>query len=442
MSSTEKLRAQYLALLAIVAAVCCSGCPSPEPKRSGSADPTKPQSPSASAKDDAAAIAALQAKGVTLNRDKAGNIGEVILSADCTNDDLKHVAALPHCTTLSAAASGISGAGLAHLKWHPGLKILRLEQSSIQNEDAQQLLEIPKLDDLDLRKTAFTTPAFVTLAKHKALRKIRAPQTKFDNESLKAIAPMKQLVALDLSDCELLTAVGCAALGDLPNLEMLKLSGSGIDDGTLDFIVPLKKLKVLGLAQSSVTKVGLDKLEQHPALKKLDLYGCPNVNSAALEKLGTIPNLETLVLRKTTVANDGMTFLAGLKNLRELDLSETSIGTGADFAAITAVQSLVDFNVWSTGFGDADMPAVGQLKNLERLNLDKTKVTDVGLESVQGLEKLEYIHLGKTTITDQGLAHLQGLKKLETVIVTVVPGVTDDGAAALKKAIPGVNVKR
>jgi Leucine-rich repeat (LRR) protein len=137
-----------------------------------------------------------------------------------------------------------------------------------------------------------------------------------------------------------------------------------------------------------------------------------------------------------------MKYLAGLKKLKELDLSESNIGNGKNFEALTAVQTLVDLNVWQTDFSDADMPAVGQLKNLKKLNLDKTQVTDMGLESVKDLENLEYIHLGNTMITDSGLAHLQGLKKLKTVIVTFVAGVSDDGVAELQKAIPGVEVKR
>lgn len=435
------VRSAHFLLTLAFAALCLTGCPSSDPKKPG----VGPQAadPAADAKDSADAIAALKAKNATLNLDKAGNVGEVILSAECTNDDLKHVAALPHCVTLSAEVRGITGEGLAHLKGHPALKNLRLEQSDVKNEDAKYLLDIPKLDDLDLKKTDFTATAYETLSQHKTLRKIRAPQTKFDNDCLKAIAGMKQLVALDLTDCNLVTSAGCASLAGLANLEMLKLYGRDITDEALEHISKLQKLKVLGLAQSAVSKEGLDKLANHPTLKELDLYGCQAVNNAAIEKVGTIANLEILVLRETAVKNDGMQHLVGLKKLKELDLSESNIGIGKNFEAITQIQSLVDFNVWSTSFTDADMPAVGQLKNLKKLNLDKTEITDMGLANIKELENLEYIHLGNSMyITDAGLAELHGLKKLKTVIVTFVGGVTDDGVAALQAAIPGVEVKR
>ncbi|QDU28747.1 Leucine Rich repeats (2 copies) [Anatilimnocola aggregata] len=443
-------RAMSRANLAVVAmlvwsvgsAFLLTGCPTPEPKQPANGGPQTPEietpGATAAAKDDPAAIDALKAAGATLKMDKAGNVGEVALTQG-NNDDLKHLAKLPHVTVLSAEVRGITGEGLAHLKGHPSLKVIRLEQSDVKNEDAAILIEIPKLEELDLKKTDFRADAYVTLAKSKTLKKIRAPQTAFDNDCLKAIGGMKQLVALDLTDCNLVTSEGAAPLAGLENLEMLKLYGrSNLDDRVMEHIGKLKKLKVLGLVQTSVSKDGLVHLEGHPNLKELDLYGCVNVKSDGLKSVGTIVNLEILGLRETAVKNDGMQHLVPLKKLKELDLSESVIGVGKNFEAITQLPALVDLNLWQTSFTDADMPAVGQLKNLKRLNLDKTEVTDMGLASIKELENLEYLHLGNTMITDAGLAELHGLKNLKHLVVTFVAGISDDGIAELQQAVPGL----
>ena len=169
MFSAAATRVGFPSLLTLLAALLLTGCPSSVPNQPAvnpSANNSGPTDKNTAAQDDPAAVKGLEEAGATLKKDSGGNVSEVTLARG-DNDDLKHLAGLPHVTVLSAEVRGITGAGLAHLKGHPSLKILRLEQSDIANDDAKYLLDIPKLDDLDLKRTDLAALAYGTPAQRK-----------------------------------------------------------------------------------------------------------------------------------------------------------------------------------------------------------------------------------------------------------------------------------
>jgi len=85
----------------------------------------------------------------------------------------------------------------------------------------------------------------------------------------------------------------------------------------------------------------------------------------------------------------------------------------------------------------ARMAALGGLK---WLSLDKTGVTDEGLAHLRALQHLETLKLDQTRITDAGLVHLAGLRRLRFLYLAQTQ-VTDAGIAALKRALPDLQVE-
>lgn len=121
-------------------------------------------------------------------------------------------------------------------------------------------------------------------------------------------------------------------------------------------------------------------------------------------------------------------------------LADSKIGD-AELALVKDLPKTANLNLRGTEVTDAGLAAIKDLKGLVRLHLEKTKVTDAGLEQLKGLENLEYLNLYGTTVTDAGLKHLEGLKKLRKVYLWQTP-VTDAGVAALKAAIPEIQITR
>ena len=115
--------------------------------------------------------------------------------------------------------------------------------------------------------------------------------------------------------------------------------------------------------------------------------------------------------------------------------------TDAEVALVKPLTRTANLNLKGTQVTDAGLAAIADLKGLVRLHLETTKITDAGLEHLKGLENLEYLNLYGTAVTDAGLKHLHGLKKLKKLYLWQAP-VTEEGAAALKQALPDVQINR
>lgn len=121
-------------------------------------------------------------------------------------------------------------------------------------------------------------------------------------------------------------------------------------------------------------------------------------------------------------------------------LADSKIGD-EQLALVKNLPRTTILNLRGTEITDAGLANIKDLKGLTKLHLEKTKITDAGLEQLKGLENLEYLNLYGTQVTDAGLKHLEGLKKLKKVYLWQTP-VTDAGVAALKAAVPDVQITR
>jgi Leucine-rich repeat (LRR) protein len=97
---------------------------------------------------------------------------------------------------------------------------------------------------------------------------------------------------------------------------------------------------------------------------------------------------------------------------------------------------LKELRLWLTRVQDAGLADLSELTGLQRLNLDKTRISDEGLANLKPLVNLVALELSSNEITDEGLKHLAGLSKLQELTVAFCTGITDDGIAALKQAVP------
>jgi len=113
----------------------------------------------------------------------------------------------------------------------------------------------------------------------------------------------------------------------------------------------------------------------------------------------------------------------------------------AQLAPLKNLPKLAQLNVRGKDITDAGLVHIKDSKGLVRLHLERTKVTDAGLENLKGLENLEYLNLYGTAVTDAGLKQLEGLKKLKRLYLWETK-VTDAGVAALKAAVPEIQIVR
>ncbi len=142
--------------------------------------------------------------------------------------------------------------------------------------------------------------------------------------------------------------------------------------------------------------------------------------------------LEELDLSKTDVDDESMAALAGLKNLKRLDLTGNKV-RGPGLRRLYGLKQLcVRMTLDSEDLEDIDgsIPIIGMQVNsgeftdnglyhltlypmLEELDLNWSSIGDAGMRHLAGLTRLKKLDLTKTRITDAGLRHLRGLTQLQ-----------------------------
>jgi hypothetical protein len=113
-----------------------------------------------------------------------------------------------------------------------------------------------------------------------------------------------------------------------PNLVSLDLSSNTrLTDSSLDQIKALTKLKQLMLRRTAVSSMGLSKLGGLD-LTAVDLASTKIGDSAATQ-LAAWKNMQVMLLADTQITDAAMGKFKGLQALTKLDVSRTSVSTGA-----------------------------------------------------------------------------------------------------------------
>jgi Leucine-rich repeat (LRR) protein len=168
---------------------------------------------------------------------------------------------------------------------------------------------------------------------------------------------------------------------------------------------------------------------------------------AAIEKLGgkatRDPKLPgnpvvsvSLIAKK--VNDEALKDLAGLKQLRSLDLRSTQV-TDAGLKELRALDKLRSLFLSSTKVTDAGLKELRELTSLDMLYLDATKVTDAGLAELRACKNLQYLSLVNTAVTDAGLQDLRELKNLRALNLSSTK-VTLAGLKDLRAALPKTKI--
>jgi hypothetical protein len=115
--------------------------------------------------------------------------------------------------------------------------------------------------------------------------------------------------------------------------------------------------------------------------------------------------------------------------------------TDEDLQPLRHLSDVVHLNLRGTQITDDGLQYIAHLDQLARLHLERTAIGDQGLRHLAKLTSLTYLNLYGTKVTDAGLKHLEGLKNLRRLYLWQTE-VSDAGVAALKKALPELEIIR
>jgi hypothetical protein len=135
-------------------------------------------------------------------------------------------------------------------------------------------------------------------------------------------------------------------------------------------------------------------------------------------------------LGRKRIANDDLKTIAALRNVRELNLGGPILKEMGDKTIFEAKQ-----------INDDGLKYLAGLTELRQLQLDGTHVSDAGLKHLAGMKKLEILILSDTKVTDDGMEELTKLPKLQSVSLFNTK-VTDSGVGVLKRWKSELKVNR
>jgi outer membrane protein assembly factor BamB len=248
------------------------------------------------------------------------------------------------------------------------------------------------------------------------------------------------------------TQVSDAGLQPLERLSVvglnLELCGRVTNAG-LERLRPMERLRVLVLAGTRVTHVGLQSLVANTSLLALDLELCDGITDDACETLGAMRQLKSLVLKKTgfephCITDVGLRHLQDLSHLEMLNLYGNQV-TDSGLTHLQKLNRLRELNLSLLPITDAGLTHLESLHALERLELLYSEgfsgptLTNAGMEFLEPLTNLTALNLTGARLSDAGLDRLRALNKLKTLQL-VRTQVTAEGMRAFRAVVPGCEV--
>jgi hypothetical protein len=246
----------------------------------------------------------------------AGEITVVNLRASWVSDgDLLELARLSQLQRLDLSRTRISDQGLAYLKTAANLREVNLSYAEKIGDPAHAVIKHWKnLRKLNLRGTVIADETAASAASLPELEVLDIADTIVGDVGIEALTTAPKLKELSIGNIRM-SEVGFQSLRQLTTLSHLDLSGrrhqgpANITQRGIEAIASLHQLRVLQLGHNRFPAKSFALLAAMPAIEKLGLEFCPEINDEALEHLASWKSLRWVNLHGTKVTAEGVAAL-------------------------------------------------------------------------------------------------------------------------------------
>jgi len=256
-------------------------------------------------------------------------------------------------------------------------------------------------DTVDLRASWVTDSDMPRYAQMKDLRRLDLSLTRISDRGLRALKDAPGIEDLNLYFAEQITDEGASVVKNWKRLKRLNLRGTKITDSTLEFLAAVPTLEWLDIGWAQITDTGL-------------------------EHLSALTNLRWLTMGGNKLTDTALQFLRTMPQLEYLDIGG---------------QQRTDSGLWSLAIGDTGAQAIASVTNLRELRMEGRAVTAHNLEPLKALAKLERLDLSNCKrLRDDVVPVLSAMKQLKAIDLKD-SGVTEQGIAKLRAALPNCEVR-
>lgn len=279
--------------------------------------------------------------------------------------------------------------------------LVNLAGSQVANEDLRHLVFYPGFDALILDKTEISDAGLQSIGEMKNLEGVRLYDTLVSDDGLEHLVGLAKLERLNIA-CD----PGCLPSGLRP-VPAAQVRRNQITNRGLGYLTELPCLSSLSLKATRVTDAGLVQfIPEMPQINELSLAYL-DISDESLQALESLVWLERINLRHTAITNDAIVSLVCGKahTLRQLNLANTEVSDEA-LAECLPQSQLNNLSLMDTGITDDACKELADCEWLADLRLDLTDVTDDGVRDLTNCAHLHSLELFKTKITDTSLVWL------------------------------------
>ncbi|MBX3420756.1 MAG: hypothetical protein KF752_04285 [Pirellulaceae bacterium] len=344
---------------------------------------------------------------------KSGKLTEIIIQdgSSLTADDMRLFGKLSDLKTLQIFnCRSLNDALAADLSGLTQLTSLALTNSVIGDATVRMIAaSFPQLTQLDLSSnTNMTHEAMKSIAELTHLKSLTLVQTRFNDLSTRRLKSLTELTSLDLRGNMEAGNMTLGVVGQLPKLTTFKHRSTAVTDEGLEQLSQNVGLQNLLLQDFLITDASGQHLAGLKNLRQLEIFRCQSfgsVGAAALQGL----RLERLTLRDLPAIDDqGLQAFSDLPNLRRLYLHELEGVTDEGLLQIAALKSLELLDIWSVPqMSDRTLDAIADLPNLKELSIRSTSITDAAIDKLLKMTQLQSLTLKENGQISS--AALQGL---------------------------------
>lgn len=415
-----------LTLSALVSLLCAGAC---------LAKPT--------AEERQAAIDVFEARMANYQMNAEGDIVSFDLTDRiCTNEDLAKICKLDTVTQCKIYGANLKPGGADVIKGLVNCKKLSIENTDFVDSDMAFLVDMPWVTELTLRRNTYLgAETLEYVSKMPNLRNLVLLYGNFDNEGVQKLTAVKTLRLLDLRGCAAITDEGLACVKELPNLIVLKLRCPAVTNAGIENVRG-KKLKTFGIEDSqtfddtAIAWLG----EMTDSMQEITIMRCIAISDDGVNQLAGLKNMRKLNLRGNYLGSDALKACVNMPELTQLIVSENVIDDeGAKY--LEGLTKLEHLDLWANNLSDAGLDSIVKITSLKRLSMVANQISDEGVAKLTALTNLEDLDLAETMITDACIESLKKMTSLKKVSFRAT-GISDAALAELSAALPNCQVTK
>lgn len=361
-----------------------------------------------------------------------GNVEVDLSGCPVQDDDLRLIGQLTHLRELDVSYSYVTGAGLRWLTANATLEALWAKSLDLRDVDVPTLAAIRSLKRLGLAENTGLTGCGFRDCVFPCLEQLDLSGCTIGERSLQCL----YLTCPRLKSLYIQTELpiqACYDIARINTLEELIFSGWLSSDDQVAALAGLTHLTTLDISDSPISDAGLGKLHGCTELRTLNIWGTRITGEA----LPGFLRLEDVTVGGPQITDDSMRYIAQIRNLRALWLSDVAVTTKG-LQHLQRCSKLAELDLWRFKLAPQ---ALSGLSSLSTLSLQNCDLSEGALGELPYMKALKEVRLEACQVSDEHLRTLVRVPHLQSLQIHQCEGLTDASTPAilLLKGIPSLD---